>query len=353
MSIQVANSNNVTPVTGEDYFIPVEIVKIRQALHNGQHRRIADVLSDTQQFTSTEKAILAHSLHLSRGSQGTNRVYLPNLVAFFNHAQVTIGNIRSWHIEDWLADIQRQGAKPATVSNKLAALKSLMGYLHKTGLLSLNPAATVKAPRHITSHHGDKVLMQEEIDTLLRTTRAQASARDYLLCAMLFQTGMRAAEVVGLCWGDIQQDVRGRWYATVVGKGNKSRTVHIPKAFMVDLMDFRAALYTVPPFAPALGLHPHPVFSQRTSGSKAITVSTVFRIVSGWGEKCLGKKISPHWLRHSFATHSRLAGATLEQIRAQLGHESYQTTLRYEHSHHLSEPAGAVLEEQHARCRQH
>ena len=87
-----------------------------------------------------------------------------------------------------------------------------------------------------------------------------------------------------------------------------------------------------------------PVFPNPRDLCRPLTTAGIWKMVRRWGKSVLGKEISPHWLRHSFATHARLAGATMEQIKAQLGHESIQTTARYEHSAQLSEAAGEFLE---------
>lgn len=334
----------VSELPVEQYFTPPDKRRIAAVTEESSGGRISDILTASTGLSPTEQAIAAHMVSLRRGSPGTVRVYLPTLLAFFRFAETPVTHIRVWHIEDWLNSLEQAAYKPATIATKLACIKSFFGYLWKCGLLPLNPAAPVKGPKHIEGHHGDRVLLADEVQELLEHTRRHAPARDHLMCRLLFAAGARAAEAVSLRWGDLRRDVRGRWYATVMGKGRKTRHLHIPKDLAADLLVWKGVLYSIEPYQPAPGLDAVPLFPNRRVLTQPITVKTAYRIVTRWGEAALGRKISPHWLRHTFATHSRLAGATLEQIRVALGHESIQTTIRYEHSPHLTEPAGEILE---------
>lgn len=328
----------------ESFFSSPDRHRIMAMLDGSASTRITDVLGQAAGLTSTEQAITAHLLSLRQGSSGTLRAYLATFLAFFEFTQTPVTHIQVWHIEDFTNALEQAGQAKATRACKLAYLKSLFGFLHKAGLIPLNPAAPVKGPKHVHGHHGDRVLLADEITQIFEYTKTHAPARDHLLCRFLFGAGARAEEAIQPCWGDILRDARGRWYTPVTGKGDKVRTLYLAKDLVRDLMDWRQALYRVEPFRPAPGLERVPIFAARRELTRPITVRTVHRIVQKWGLAALGRTISPHWFRHSFATHARLAGATLQQVQVALGHESIQTTTRYEHSPHLQSPAGEVLE---------
>ena len=161
--------------------------------------------------------------------------------------------------------------------------------------------------------------------------------------AHAFFMGLRISECVNLRWKDIFQDINERYFARIQGKGDVIRDVYIPKSISEKLLKIKKK--NIGWVSSILDIADFPVFPRRhTLDILPITEIKVYRWIVYWGQEALQKRISPHWLRHSFATHSRLAGATLEQVQQQLGHASIQTTQLYEHSAHLSNPAGALLE---------
>lgn len=305
---------------------------------------IVSILESSGKLSETEKAIIAHQISLRRNAPGTRKSYLTITMNFFEYVEIQVGEIRPYHIEDWMVHLKAKGLKTTTLSNQLSVIKAFFKYLHEVGFMRMNPSAPVKGPKFVPSYHGEKVLTREDMEKLVAYARRHACVRDFLLCRLLVACGLRVSEGVSLTWGALTQDVRGRWFAKIMGKGEKLRHVYVPMDVMRELLEWRQARFGVAPEKEAPALTSLPLFPRPGGVTEAISTVTAYKMIQRCGEQALGKKISPHWLRHTFATHARLAGATIEQIREQLGHESYQTTMRYEHSSHLMEPAGAMLE---------
>lgn len=339
------------PVT-EDFsrFVLPAKERILRKLDEVKNLGMAEAMRCCAELSSTEKAIMVHMLSLRKGAtqalgrQGTSRIYLNTLLGFFAASLTPVEAVKPWHVEDWQSGQIARNLKPATVSTRLAVLKSFFGYLWKLGIIPLNPAAAIKASGRVRSYHAERVLLREECLALIRHMEKHAPLREALLCKTLFFTGVRAAEAVGMTWGDFHKDVKGRWNTTIRGKGDKIRTVYIPEMLMGEFRLWSQALHGTMEWKRGGLLATLPVFPSPRNLCRPLTTISVWKMVNRWGEKVLGKKISPHWFRHSFATHARLAGAGMEQIKAQLGHESIQTTARYEHSAQLSEAAGEHLE---------
>lgn len=311
---------------------------------DGRTEEIFSMMASSGNLTETEKAVIAHQVSLRRNASGTQKMYLAVTLHFFKYAQVQISEIRPYHIEDWMVHLKARGLKATTLSTQLSVIKAFFKYLHAVGMMRMNPSTPVKGPKFIPHYHGEKVLMLEDVEKLIAYARRHACVRDFLLCRLLAGCGMRVSECVSLTWRDLTQDVRGRWYAKVLGKGEKVRHIYVPGDVMKEILEWRQARFGVVPGRDAPALADLPLFARPGDVTHRISTVTAYKAILECGQTALGKKISPHWLRHTFATHARLAGATIEQIREQLGHESYQTTMRYEHSQHLMEPAGAVLE---------
>ena len=338
------NAHSLLQLKTETRFKQPDAKRILAVFTAGVHEPLVVALQQGQHLSSTEQAILLHLLSLRKGAYaGTVRVYLGILVRFFAAVQSPVAHVTVWQCEDWLATQCVQGLSPNTVNARVAVIKSFFSYVHSTGLLPFNPAALMKAPR-AEERRDAKILLAHEIQQLLSFMAKKAPMRDYIACHVLFLTGMRAAELAGLTWGDINQDAQGRWQSTVRGKGNKKRTVYMPVQVMRELWAWRFAVHRVPAGQPCAAIAEFPLVPARGNYARHLSYTALWRMVKKWGEQALGKSISPHWFRHSFATHSRLAGATIEQIQHQLGHSSLLTTAGYEHSAHISEAAGELLE---------
>lgn len=266
-------------------------------------------------------------------------------------------------ISNYRLTLQRRNLKARSINTYLAVLKSFYGFMYDMEVVDRNPAKVLK--RRISSDakvirkkvkgeltgHMVKVLTEQQIEDLLNQVRKKTNSRNALLIEFLYKTGARASEVVKLTWGDLYSLGSLReWYVFLEGKGARSREVYVPYPVVKRLMDFRQQLYGVPTFVDAAGLENVPIFSKLYDKYRPIQYDSIYSIIRKWGESAnlklgLGQKnISPHWLRHTFATHARARGVGIAQIQYVLGHEREATTAIYAKNDHRKNPVGKMFE---------
>jgi len=210
---------------------------------------------------------------------------------------------------------------PATATVQLVAVRSLYRWASdpNIGLLPHNPTTPVRMPKVHLNVQG-RYLTKKELALFMNELREQGE-RNYLLGLMLVLTGLRVSELLGLRWGDFQEDVMGKnvWLTVRKGKGGKSRTVKIPPFLWKLLLRYRKQA-----LADKRGAHTR-VFE--------LSVRQVDRIFEKTRNRCgMDKQATPHWFRHTNATLALLCGATLQQVQETLGHTAITTTQRYLHT---------------------
>ena len=220
---------------------------------------------------------------------------------------------------DCIDFVGRQKYATATRYRMLVAIKSFFDFLHKEGHLLDNPTLLLKTPK--TWQLIPDMLSLEEIDLLLKQPdkNTPLGARDFAILELLYATGIRVSELCCLNVNDI-----GDKAIRVCGKGGKERLVPIPPialhAIDTYLSQFRGECATekVPLFV--------------SKNGKRITRVLVWKQVKHYGQLAgLYQSLSPHTLRHCFATHLLEGGADLRVIQELLGHTSIATTERYMH----------------------
>ena len=221
-------------------------------------------------------------------------------------------------------DLVKKGYKESTIALKLVAVRRLFDALVEKKAIAMNPASKVKAPRDKTAREEKiKYLPSVSITAIIESinSKTDKGKRDKAIFVLFAIHGLRACEVASMKLVDI--DLTGN-KITVLGKGNKVRTVYLTeksKAVLVEWLNVRSS---ESPFV-FVNLH----HNKKLGG----TVSTrgLEKIIDGYLETCGLKKagISCHALRHSAATLSLANGATLEAIRDMLGHSSKTTTEIY------------------------
>ncbi len=229
-------------------------------------------------------------------------------------------------IRAFIADLHGRGIARSSIARKLATLRSFFRYLCREGVLQANPAklvSTPKLPKRLPAH-----LSVDEIDRLMASPGCQDApgARDRAILELFYASGIRLSELVGLDLRDM--DLR-EGLVKVKGKGNKERIVPVGSKATTALrlyLDRRSELK--PGLRPSGG--PQAVFLNRLGGR--LSPRSVARILLRYLEQSgLGPKITPHGLRHSYATHLLEAGADLRAIQELLGHSRLSTTQRYTH----------------------
>lgn len=231
--------------------------------------------------------------------------------------------------------------KKSSIGRKLAALKGLFKYLVASGELGKDPLLLLQSPKQEKALPG--FLTVDDVFQLLGAVRVEGSLdiRDRAMLEVLYSTGIRVSELVGLNWGDIDFQLE---IIRVLGKGAKERIVPIGAVALQALRDYSLA-HRKEWNVPCRGANP--IFLNRYGGR--LTTRSVARRLEKHLKACgIAARIGPHGLRHTFATHLLNNGADLRVIQEMLGHASLSTTQRYTHLdlEHLT----AVYDKAHPRA---
>jgi len=235
-------------------------------------------------------------------------------------AQLDLAAIRAF-----LAELHRDGHARASASRKLSALRAFGRYLRREGITETNPASLAASPKR--DHKVPAHLSVDEMTRLLEMPDAEEplGRRDRAILELFYASGLRLSELVQLDLGDVNLSAR---IVRVMGKGRKERLVPFntsTKAALSAWLKDRAALRET---APADRREPIFVNFRGTR----LTGRSVQRLVARYVAGCSTRfGISPHALRHSFATHLLEHGADLRAIQELLGHVQLSTTQRYTH----------------------
>src|SRR5688572_1204558 len=238
-------------------------------------------------------------------------------------------------IRAYMAELYRLGQSRASVSRKLSSLRTFVRFLRREGWIDTDPAALAQSPRR--EHKVPAHLSMDEMTRLLDAPDASTplGRRDRAILELFYASGLRLSELVGLNMEDV--NLRSR-VVRVMGKGAKERLVPFNTAAQEALRGWysdRALLRANPrsnpksqiPKPKVLG---DPVFVNARGGR--LTGRSVQRLVARYVSGCSTRfGISPHALRHSFASHLLQRGADLRAIQELLGHVELSTTQRYTH----------------------
>jgi len=231
--------------------------------------------------------------------------------------------IDAFMIRTFLAGLYQRRIRKVSIARKISALKGFFRYLQRDGVLKGNPAELIQTPRIET--YVPSVLSADEMEDLLKPLPDArfSDARDRAVLELLYSSGIRLSELTGLNGGDVDF---GAGLVRVRGKGKKDRIVPVGGPALTALgayQEARDALFPVP-----AGAGPGPLFVNRRGGR--ISTRSIARIVERSAVKSgVRRKVSPHMLRHTFATHMLDAGADLRAIQECHGHESLSTTQKY------------------------
>jgi len=227
-------------------------------------------------------------------------------------------------IRAFLGSLYRERLKKITISRKVSALRTFFDYLHRKGKLKINPAVMVQTPK--TEKYIPAFLSVDEMFTVLDAKgRLDAiGIRDKAIVELFYSSGVRLSELVGLNMRDIDYE---QGLMKVRGKGKKERIVPIGDKAIAAVRAYLEKKCEISR-KNVINDYNGPIFvnnkGARLSTRSVARILDKLVLASG-----LGRKISPHTLRHTFATHMLEAGADLRSIQEFLGHESLSTTQKY------------------------
>jgi integrase/recombinase XerC len=269
-----------------------------------------------------------HTLRNYRIDLGQFYDYLAPLDNRGNRRPVNIRQIDNITIREFMASLYAQHKKKTSIARKLATLRSFFKFLCREQILDLNPAQLVSSPRlekklpkHLTIEAVIRFIETPETDTAL-------GKRDRAILELLYATGMRVSELVKLNLNDVDfrhQSVR------VKGKGRKERIVPFGKKALEALEVYLGARGEL--LAEAVEEERDPLALFLNYQGTRLTTRSVGRLINKYAKICadVNPDVSPHSLRHSFATHLLNAGADLRAIQELLGHARLSTTQQYTH----------------------
>ncbi len=282
-----------------------------------------DLLADFRTFLDVERNVSEH----------TRVAYLADIEEFneFLHsrdrtsAHMTLLDVNTDTMRAYLAHLHGRKLKKVSINRKISSLRAFYKYALREGWIKNNPAEAVQAPK--MEKYMPTFLSVDETFALLEASGSNNTAaglRDRAMLELFYSSGLRLGELAGLNKEDV--NFNGA-LVKLRGKGKKERIVPVGAQALAAIDRYLSATANV-----------RKEFLTDSSGGalflnsrgKRITTRSIARIVDAATIKSgIGRKISPHALRHSFATHLLSAGADLRSIQEMLGHESLSTTQKY------------------------
>lgn len=279
-------------------------------------------IEDFGNHLATERNLSPHTRRSYLADLGQFRAFLAEngLLPAGGSEPEQLAAIDHMAVRSFLGSLVRRKARKVTIVRKIAALRTFFNYLIREGVVRVNPAEMVQAPR--AESYLPAFLPVEEMFSLLGLAFPDdaGGARDRAMLELLYSSGLRVSELTGLDVGDLDVD---QGLVKVRGKGRKERIVPVGgqalrsvRAYLAVRDDLKATGEGSPLFVSGNG--------RRITGRSVARILDRCVLVSG-----ISRKVSPHTLRHSFATHLLDAGADLRAIQEMLGHESLSTTQKY------------------------
>ncbi len=273
-----------------------------------------------------DEALAAYDRDLgARGSaERTRRAYGVDLGGFREWADgcgLAPGEVRYRDVRRFAAGLSEAGAAPTTVARKLAAVRGLYAFLVATDRVAANPAELVSSPKR--SEKLPRVLTVEQMRDLLERipARTPLELRDRAMIELAYSCGLRCEEIVNLDFGAFDYETER---LRVLGKGSKERLLPVGEPAQKALQRYEER------GRHALAGDPRERALFLSKSGRRLSNSDVTRRLGLWAkEAALAAGVSPHSLRHSFATHLLEGGADLRTIQELLGHASISTTQIY------------------------
>ena len=266
-------------------------------------------------------------LIVERGaSKNTVDSYIRDLRHFSEFYGEDLDLANSINIRDYLSQLNSEGMKPSTAARRLSALRQFFGFLHADGIRDDDPSKSIDSPRR--SRPLPKSLTEAEVEQLLEAAKTYKGAEGIRLVALielLYATGLRVSELLMLPYPLIQSD---RPFITVKGKGSRERLVPLSETTKKTLEKYYAVRDRfIGRKVDSVWLFPSRAKGGHLTRQRFSQLLKELAVVAKIDES----KVSPHILRHAFASHLLANGADLRSIQQMLGHADISTTQVYTH----------------------
>jgi tyrosine recombinase XerC len=285
--------------------------------------RIEDKATTTGQTRQRLEDFLLYLEKVRGSSEHTVAAYRRDLGEYLDYLEERRLSLNSTEsVKSYLGQLFRKGFARSTMARKISTVRSFCRYLVREGVLEANPCDLIPTPRAVKNN--PRFLSLEEITALLDGASGDRpiDLRDMAIWELFYSSGVRVSELAGIDTGDWDPQAQ---LVRIRGKGNKTRIVPLGERASARLRKYLEASGRWPVTGNSA-----PIFLNRQG--KRISVRGIQKRLEKRLRDCgLDTRISPHVIRHTFATHLLDSGADLRSIQEMLGHESLQTTQRYTH----------------------
>lgn len=260
-------------------------------------------------------------LHIERGlSPNTEEAYRNDIMFFLDFLEaegIDFSQINRSHINRYIRKLRQDGYAPSSVTRKIASLRGWFRWMAGNEIITSNPTSELEQPK--LARYLPKVLT---IDDISKIFAGELSPLEKAIIELLYAAGLRVSELSNLNLQNVnlEQD-----YVRCIGKGSKERLIPIGKKAKEALKSYLDERNYI--------VFKHNLNTNRLflkEDGQPVTRQKVYTIIKGLGQK-IDKSISPHTLRHSFATHMLENGADLRVVQELLGHSDVSTTQLYTH----------------------
>jgi len=275
---------------------------------------IKDVESRFFNYLRVERGLSANTLLAYRSD-------LDKLSAFAQQLGKELLSLERDDLMRFMQHLNQQGLEAKSIARALVTVRSFFKYLVLDGILKRDPSVNLESPKSWQSL--PKFLIAEEVERLLDApdTAMDTGMRDKAMLEVLYATGLRVSELVGLKITDVNLEMG---FLTTLGKGSKERTVPLGQSaigWLRRYLEVRSRW---------LKDKSSPLLFLNSSGS-AVSRQAFWKLIVEYGNRAKIGHITPHLLRHSFATHLLENGADLRSVQLMLGHSDISTTQIYTH----------------------
>jgi integrase/recombinase XerD len=267
-------------------------------------------------YLRVEKGLSENTLHAYRRD-------IEKFAVFVREHKLNAAGVSRGNVVDFLGSLYRKGLDSRSVARNLVTIRNFFRFLLMEGIIPQDPAENIESPKFRQSL--PDFLNLEEVDRLLRQPDASTTIglRDKAMIELMYSTGLRVSELCSLRVSDVQMDAG---CLRCIGKGNKERIVPVGRKALAGVQEYLRGSRPE-----LLRGRSSPFLILNRKGGKLDRIS-FWKTLGEYGRKAgLRKALTPHMLRHSFATHLLDRGADLRSVQMMLGHSDISTTQIYTH----------------------